>query len=68
MRENSPVRELNSLRKSTKRMNLVSPFKISISIVVYLDSERLVHMHLALGPPGMEPEVILIVVILVRYY
>ena len=25
-------------------------------------------MRLALGPPGMEPEVILIVVILVRYY
>ena len=55
------------LRKSTKRTSPVSSLKISISIVVYKDSERWVLMRLALGPPGMEPEVTLIVVTLDRH-
>ena len=34
----------------------------------YNDSDRYVHMRLALAPPGMEPEFTLIVVIFVHYY
>ena len=66
--ENLRVRELSPLRKSTKKTEPVSSLKISISIVVYKDSEGQVLMCLALGPPGMKPQVTLIVVILVYYF
>ena len=42
--------------------------KIHVSIIVYLNSKKnkISSRIIALGPPGMEPEVTLIVVILIR--